>query len=136
MGVIVDTCVWSLALRRKASPGGDPATTPALMDLIRSGHAIMLGVVRQEILSGIREASQFERLRDKLRAFPDFVVISEDYETAAWYFNQCRARGIQGSNTDFLICAVAVRAGLPIFTVDQDFDRYNAHIRLRLYRPV
>jgi hypothetical protein len=36
-------------------------------------------------------------------------------------FNMCQRRGIQGSNTDFLICAVAEMYELSIFTIDQDF---------------
>jgi predicted nucleic acid-binding protein len=44
-----------------------------------------------------------------------------DYERAAHVFNACRRKGIQGSNIDFLICAVAHRHAMPIFTLDRDF---------------
>ena len=43
----------------------------------------LLGTTRQEILSGIREESQFLRIRDHLRGFPDVVVDVFDYENAA-----------------------------------------------------
>ncbi len=69
----------------------------------------MLGAIRQEILSGIRAAEQFKKLRDSLRAFPDEPLQQDDYEEAASCFNRCRGKGVQGSNTDFLLCAVALR---------------------------
>jgi len=119
----VDTCVWSLALRRDG-PGADPAVDE-LRRLIQEGRAALTGVIRQEVLSGIRHRSQFERLRDRLRSFPDVQATSVDYETAAAMFNQCRAAGIQGSNTDFLICALAYRHRISVLTTDRDFLHYR-----------
>jgi predicted nucleic acid-binding protein len=56
----------------------------------------------------------------------------EDYETAADFFNTCRRSGIQGSNTDFLICAVAHRRNHSIFTTDQDFTRFQTCLSIEL----
>jgi hypothetical protein len=50
--IIVDTSIWSLALRRRAVGGN--GFVSALRDLIESDRAAMLGCIRQEILSGIR----------------------------------------------------------------------------------
>jgi predicted nucleic acid-binding protein len=121
MKVLVDTSVWSLALRRRA-----PAhqAVDELRRLIATGRAAIAGPIRQEVLSGIREQPAFERLRDHLRAFPDEQTQPGDYERAAELFNVCRARGLQGSNTDFLLCALAERHQLPILTTDEDFVRY------------
>ncbi len=85
----------------------------------------MIGAVRQEILSGVRRKQQFERLREGLEPFVDLEVCSEDYVRAAAFYNSCRASGVQGSNTDFLICAVSNRQEVPIFTTDGDFARYS-----------
>jgi predicted nucleic acid-binding protein len=93
----------------------------------------IIGAVRQELLSGVKSTQQFEQLRDHLRAFPDLELESADYEEAASYFNQCQARGIQGSNTDFLICAAAVRRELSIFTTDKDFKHFARVLRLALH---
>jgi hypothetical protein len=41
------------------------------------------------------------------------------------YFNTLRSKGIQGSNTDFLICAVSTRNNMPIFSNDNDFNHYK-----------
>ena len=123
MKVLVDTAVWSLALRRR-SRSEKTAATSELASLVEDGRVAIIGPVRQELLSGIRERAHFERLRDHLRAFPDTEITTHDYEEAASFFNRCREKGIQGSNTDFLICAVAARNDFSIFTTDGDFGRY------------
>lgn len=84
----------------------------------------MIGVIRQELLSGIRTHGTFERLRDHLRPFADEQLETTDFERAAEHFNTCRSKGVQGSNADFLICAVAERRNLPILTIDRDFVRF------------
>jgi hypothetical protein len=127
MNVVVDTSVWSLALRRN-TPNDATSIINILRDLIADGRVVLLGVIRQEVLSGIRYSEQFIRLRDYLRAFPDLELTSEDYELAAEFFNTCRSNGVQGSNTDFLICAVAHRRGYSIFTTDKDFENFQLHI--------
>ena len=73
MNVLVDTPVWLLALRRKPEhlSGQEQRQTHALAELIRDGRAQIMGVIRQELLSGIREAERFEKLREHLRAFPN-----------------------------------------------------------------
>jgi predicted nucleic acid-binding protein len=127
MNVIVDSCVWSLALRRN-NTNDAIATVNVLRDLIASGRVVLLGAIRQEVLSGVRYREQFTRLQESLRAFPDLELTIEDYELAAEFFNTCRSNGVQGSNTDFLLCAVAHRRGYSIFTTDKDFDNFRAHI--------
>ena len=82
--------------------------------LIQEGRASIIGPIRQEILSGIRERAQCVRLRDTLRNFPDCILRRTDYERAAEILNVCRRKGIQGSNTDFLICAYSERHEMPI----------------------
>jgi len=132
MKVLVDTSVWSLALRR----GGDSTAKPVreLQSLIADNRVQMIGPIRQEILSGIREETQFKELKTRLSAFPDLQINAEDYVTAARFFNMCRAKRIQGSNIDFLICAVAVRHRLAIFTTDKDFALYARHLPITLHR--
>lgn len=93
----------------------------------------MLGPVRQELLSGIKDKKQFDLLREHLRAFPDLDLDLADYEEAAAAFNQCRERGIQGSNTDFLICAAATRRDYAIFTTDGDFRHFSSVLKVRLH---
>jgi predicted nucleic acid-binding protein len=135
MTVLVDTPVWSLALRRKSADlnARERALTGALAELIREGRAQMMGAIRQELLSGIREEERFHKLRNYLRAFEEPGIEILDYEEAARMHNLCRGRGIAGSAVDFLICAVAQRRDWHIFTTDRDFERYERVLELKLY---
>jgi predicted nucleic acid-binding protein len=135
MKVLVDTSVWSLALRRRGRPN-DPAVGE-LRSLIDEGRVALIGPIRQELLSGIRTSDAFERLRDHLQPFSDERLETADFERAAEHFNTCRAQGVQGSSTDFLICAAAERRKLPILTTDADFSRFADILPIRLHgRPV
>ena len=131
--VLVDTSVWSLALRRKRTRSPEDPSTAELARLIDLGEAFIAGPIRQELLSGIASPVQFDLLRERLEAFPDLPIIAADYERAAMCFNQCRTRGVQGSNTDYLICALALRLQLPVFSLDRDFGRYAGILEVRLY---
>ena len=94
----------------------------------------MLGPIRQELLSGIRQQQQFERIHDQLESFPDLVLAQHDWETAARFFNTCRNHGIQGSNIDFLICAAAVNHNMEIWSTDKDFDGYVRYLPIKMYQ--
>jgi len=133
MRVLVDTSIWSMALRH--SEISDGQEVPELMELIKELRVQLIGPVRQEILSGIRNHSQFTKLRDYLRPFPDLELTTRDFESAAEFHNICRGKGVQGSNTDFLICAVAVRERMPIFTTDVDFSYFQKYLPILLHRP-
>ena len=129
MKVIVDTSVWSLVLRRQQP---NRLLANKLRDLIADGRVIVIGAIRQEILSGIEHQHQYDKLRDNLRAFPNLLLDVEDYELAAEYFNICRRNGVRGSNTDFLICAIASRKNYEIYTTDKDFINFSQHLSINL----
>ncbi len=131
MNVLIDTSIWSLALRRGASNGH--AVTTELTELIHELRVRIIGPIRQELLSGIKSAKQFEELKSYLSAFPDLPLETVDFEKAAEFFNICRRNGIQGSNTDFLICSVAHHRDLEIFTSDKDFLDFQQHMPIKLY---
>ena len=131
MSILVDTSVWSLALRRKAAPVSEEET---LKRLIRDGQVKIIGPVRQELLSGIPSLEQFEALKSRLSYFPDTVIQTSDYELAASFFNVCRQNGIQGSHVDFLICAVATNNEFQIYTTDKDFLSYRKHLPIMLFK--
>jgi len=133
MRVLVDTSVWSLALRR--SQPSNNQWVSELAELIDEQRVVMVGPIRQELLSGIRNPRQFATLREHLQAFPDLQLSPADYEQAAEFFNLCRSKGVQGSNTDFLICAAAVRRKLAIYATDGDFRRYAKLLNLELHEP-
>jgi predicted nucleic acid-binding protein len=137
MNVLVDTSVWSLALRRKAadlSPRDGKLVT-ALEELIREGRVRIIGPIRQELLTGIREPERYRKVRNKLREFPEPSLDADNYEEAAHLSNLCRAKGISGSPVDFLVCAIAQRRRWQVFTTDRDFENYIKVIDLNTFSP-
>jgi len=137
MRVLIDTPVWSMALRRKAADlaQSERRLVQLLYEIVDEGRAQLLGSVRQELLSGLREDAQFRRLRDYLRDFPDIALAMEDYEEAARASNECRKSGIASTPVDMLICAVGLHHGYEIFSTDRDFSRYAAVLPIRLFLP-
>lgn len=131
MKVLVDTSVWSLVLRRDAPKSSE--VERELRELLTEGRIVMAGPIRQELLSGIREESQFRQVRGKLRAFRDVGLDREDHEEAALCFNRCRAAGVQGGAVDFLLCAAALRRKYAIFTTDVDFQHYRRVLGVKLH---
>jgi predicted nucleic acid-binding protein len=133
MSVLIDTGVWSEFLRRSVRP-----PTPIALEVARLARADavqMLGPIRQELLSGARPDERFVELREYLRFFPNLPLDEQDDELAAEFCNTCRSRGVQGTATDLLICAVAARHKVSIFTLDKDLTAFAETLPLRLHRP-
>ena len=133
--ILVDTSVWSLALRRERRHlnGAEASIVHHWSELAARGEAALIGAIRQEILSGIRRAEQFDQLRNSLDSFACLRVSLPDHDRAAACFNACRTRGVAPTAIDMLICGVSLNFDLPILTVDSDYRRYAACISIRLY---
>ena len=132
MKVLIDTPIWSYALRspdKKYQPEVD-----ALTSLIRYQRAVIIGPIRQEILSGYSDLRKYRIIKEKLSYFENTPILDTDYVLAAEFSNKCRKKGIQGTHIDFLICAVANRIEIPIFTNDNDFTHYQKVIPIKLYK--
>ena len=127
MRVIIDTSVWSLAFRRKDKSEYEVKLINHLSDIVRDLRCVMIGPIRQEILSGISDESKFIEMQNKLSIFSDWSIETEDYELAAKFYNKCRMNGIQGSHIDYLICAVAFNSNFSILTLDNDFKNYQKY---------
>lgn len=132
MKVLVDTPVWSLAFRKSSKPE-DPVVAE-LRELIGEMRVVMIGPIRQELLSGISNEARYSQLRESLGAFEDIPLVTGHYEYAALLSNTCRKKGVQGSHTDFLICSVAIKNGFSIFTLDRDFNNYRKHLDISLHK--
>jgi len=133
--VLVDTSVWSLAFRKKEKTEIEIKLINYLSELVRDLRVVMIGPIRQEILSGISDEKKFVELQSKLSVFSDWSIETEDYELAAKYYTTCRKNGIQGSHIDYLICAVAFNSNFSILTLDNDFDNYKKYTGILLAKP-
>jgi len=132
--ILVDTTIWSKAYRRKKISDEDQSTVRELYDILDMEEEVLIGPVRQELLSGISNKNVFNDLMLKLSGFNNYEVQLDDHDLAAKYFNECLTKGIQGSQTDFLICAIAHRFNLEIFTEDKDFNNYKKYLPIKLYK--
>ena len=54
--------------------------TQRIVYLIRTSIAIMLGPIRLELLSGIKDEAKFNALKEQLRLFEEFPITTEDYD--------------------------------------------------------
>ena len=131
MKVLVDTPIWSYAFRSRKEEYQHEIEQ--LESLIKDQRVLIIGPIRQEILSGYSDLKKFRRLKEKLSYFENSFIQDADYESAAEICNQCRIKGIQGSHIDFLICAVAKRLDVPIFTMDRDFFQYRKVVSIKLF---
>lgn len=129
--VLVDTCIWSLALRGKKPK--ELSVSKELSNLIYAEKVKIIGPIRQELLSGYSDLGQYNKLKEKLTYFSNEPVINDDYLLGAEFSNLCRKNGIQGSHTDFLICAVSNRLNIDIYTTDNDFKHYSSILPIILF---
>lgn len=132
MKILIDTSVWSVALRKGNSENAKPYQNE-IQNLTEEGRIYLIGPVRQELLSGIKNKAQFEQLKAHLDYFPDLPLLRSFYELAAELYNHCRSRGVQGSHIDFLICAAAIVNKAKIFTLDRDFLHFSKIIDITLH---
>ncbi len=90
MRVLVDTPIWSAAFRRSDDAGS--GYRKEMERLVAHGSVEIIGPIRQELLSGIRDHSKYETIRDRLRRFPDLEITTEDYEEAAVFYQRLMER--------------------------------------------
>ncbi len=131
--IVLDTSVLSHVFRRPPARQAASAIVAHFRTLVSEGHPLVIpGVVLQELLSGIRDEVQFERLRDSLEGFPLILAEEADHVEAARLMNLVKRRGIAASSFDMLIAATTIRRQAVLFTLDRDFETLAPLIPLRL----
>ena len=132
--VLVDSSVWSLYFRKEKNLSeADMRIIAKVNELNSDNRIVIIGAVRQEVLSGISSKEKFEKIEERLSFLEDFPVTTKNHITAARFFNECRSHGIQGAHNDFLIAAVAAENGFEVFTLDGDFSEYRNYIGVTLF---
>ncbi len=126
MKLLVDASVWSLALHRKNTASLSPEEQKLkaqLVQAIQDGRVAMIGLLRQEILSGIKDKAQFDRVKAGLDPYLDEPINTADHEYAARVYNECRSQGVAAGTVDILLCTVAVRRGCEVLSADGGLNR-------------
>lgn len=128
---LLDTSVWSEALRRKNTSLKSENTF--LYHLIQNEENIFItGVIIQELLSGIKNEKMFMELKEILLNFEIIEPDVEDYIQAASLQNKISAKGIQASTVDLLLVSIAIRRNYYLLSFDKDFNYISKHTDLRL----
>lgn len=132
MTLLVDTSVWSLALRRDGS-----ATEPevqALKDaLLGSDVVVTTGLVLQELLQGFSGPTAGEQIVERFAALPLLQPDREDHIAAAALRNTCRRACVQVGTVDALLAQLCIRHDLMLLTTDKDFALAAKHSALQVW---
>lgn len=128
---IIDTSVWSEALRRKKNTVNSSETI--VRRIIENDYEIVVaGIILQEILSSIANEKLFKDIKDILKDFQYIDATKNDHIYASELNNKCRSRGIIAGSVDFLIASVAIRNELELVTFDKDFFNISMHTELKI----
>lgn len=132
MTLLVDTSVWSLALRRDAE-----ATEPEvhqLKDALLGADVVMTtGLVLQELLQGFSGAKASAQIIERFAALPLVQPDREDHIAAAALRNKCRRAGVQVGTIDALLAQLCIRHDLTLLSTDNDFKLAARHCALRVW---
>ena len=132
MTLLVDTSVWSLALRRDVE-----ATEPEVHELtdalFGADVVVTTGLVFQELLQGFSGAKAQIQIIERFAALPLLQPDRDDHIGAATLRNACRRAGVQIGTIDALLAQLAIRHDLTLLTTDKDFTRAAKHCALRVW---
>ena len=134
MTLLVDTSVWSLALRRDAT-ASEPEVH-ALKDALLGADLVMTtGLVLQELLQGFAGPKARALVIERFAALPLLQPDRDDHVAAAQLRNTCRRAGVQIGTIDALLAQLCIRHELALLTTDKDFMLAARHCALRLWTP-
>ena len=132
MTLLVDTSVWSLALRRDAPSAA--AEVAALRRALGGGDPVLTtGLILQELLQGFIGPRSRKEIIDRFSALPLVAPDRQDHIDAADLRNKCRRAGLQIGTIDALLAQLCLRHDLDLLTTDADFTRVASIYPLRLW---
>lgn len=130
-GILVDTCVWSLALRRDGNLQA-PAVRYLHQALVDGQTVVTTGIILAELLRGAVHKDSRAKILQNLAALTYLEPSREDYILSAELSNTCRKHGVQLATVDSILAALTINNGLALLTTDRDFEYATRHIPLRL----
>jgi len=134
VSLLVDTSVWSLALRRDEPP--DAPEVKALSRVLEGGEIVVTtGLILQELLQGFAGPRARKDIVERFAALPLLVPDRQDHIDAADLRNRCRRAGAQIGTIDALLAQLCVRHELTLLTMDRDFAGISSHCPLKLWQP-
>ncbi len=134
MTLLVDTSVWSLALRRDAPPNV-PEVEALKRALAGADLIATTGPILQELLQGFVPEKTRAQIIERFAAVALIQPDRNDHIAAAELRNACRRVGIQLGTIDALIAQLCIRHDVTLLTTDRDFAHAARHYDLRLWTP-
>jgi len=134
MTLLVDTSVWSLALRRDGE-AIDPAVQELKAALLGADIVVTTGLVLQELLQGFSGPKAAAQIIERFAALPLLQPDREDHIAAAQLRNTCRRAGVQMGTVDALLAQLCIRHDVVLLSADKDFVHAAKHCPLRIWSP-
>ena len=132
MTLLVDTSVWSLAIRRDA-PVAQPEIRMLHEALLGADTVATTGLILQELLQGFAGPKASVQLLERFAALPLLQPDRDDHIAAAAIRNTCRRAGVQIGTVDALIAQLCIRHDTVLLSTDNDFQFAAKHCPLRLW---
>jgi predicted nucleic acid-binding protein len=130
--LLVDTSVWSLALRRDRVDPSPQVTT--LREALEGNEIVVTtGLVLQELLQGFAGPRARKDIIDRFAALPLIGPDRQDHIAAAALRNACRRAGVQIGTIDALLAQLCIRHKLTLLTTDKDFVHAALHCPLKVW---
>jgi len=133
MTLLVDTSVWSLALRRDGR-SAEPTVAALHEALLGSEAVVATGLVLQELLQGFSGPKAAAAIVERFRALPMIQPDRQDHAAAAEVRNTCRQSGVQIGTIDALLIQLCGRHELTMLSADKDFANAAIHVPFKLWR--
>jgi predicted nucleic acid-binding protein len=131
VNILVDTSVWSLAIRRDS-----PANCREVARLrvaLEGGEGIFTtGLILQELLQGFNGPKAKSKILKTFLPLPLVIPERKDHVDAAELKIKLRQKGIQAGTIDVLLVQLCLRHGLSMLSTDRDFVHIAKHIPLSL----
>ena len=133
--LVVDSSLWVDFFIKKTSPQIEHLKN-LLIERSTTSPVIILPVIMQEVLQGIKEDQLFYTVKENFEGL-DFLYY-ETYEfaiKAAQLYRLLRHKGITINKiNDCLIAALCINFDIPLFHNDKDFDNIAKHTSLKIYK--
>jgi predicted nucleic acid-binding protein len=130
--LLVDTSVWSLALRRDGDD--ESREVIALREALGGADAVVTtGLVLQELLQGFGGPKARQAIIDRFGALPLVQPDRQDHIAAAEVRNVCRRAGVQIGTIDALLIQLCGRHELTLLSTDKDFAYAAPHVPFKLW---
>jgi predicted nucleic acid-binding protein len=131
--LLVDTSVWSLALRRD-KPKRVPELDMLTEQLTSGDPVFTTGIVLQELLQGFTGPRARNAIVKQFAVLPFLVPDRTDDIKAAELRNKCRRKGVQVGTIDALLAQLCIHHGLVMLSTDRDFAQIARHSTLKIWR--